>query len=185
MQTALLLTDGFEDAEAVIIRDILARLDVPVTMVSCSCKKNVTSYFGMTLLSDELLRDVSERLYDAVIIPGGPQATRMLAASQDVLSFIAAHDTAGKWICAICSASARVLAANNMLKGRRYTCSGELWRDARDGIYDPQKVVVDGNLITGRGLGVTFDFAFTVADRLSGHSEAVREQAAHIYYDLL
>jgi len=43
--------------------------------------------------------------------------------------------------------------------------------------------VEDGNLISGRGLGVAFDFAFYLAWRLTGEKEKINFQAEHIYYD--
>ncbi len=47
----------------------------------------------------------------------------------------------------------RVLGGNGLLKGRRYVCSGELWRQVTDGVYVDADVVEDGNLISGRGSG--------------------------------
>ncbi len=58
---------------------------------------------------------------------------------------------------------------NNLLKGRRYTCSGELGLEVTDGEYVMEDVVEDGNLLSGRGLGVAFDFALTLALRLTGN----------------
>ncbi|GAB7269084.1 hypothetical protein DZS_04760 [Dickeya ananatis] len=46
-----------------------------------------------------------------------------------------------------------------------------------------KKVVVDGNLISGKGLGVAFDFAFTLASKLSDDKDDVNFQVEHIYYD--
>ncbi len=45
-----------------------------------------------------------------------------------------------------------------------------------------EDVVEDGNLLSGRGLGVAFDFALTLAQRLTGNKGAVDFQAEHIYY---
>jgi putative intracellular protease/amidase len=83
-----------------------------------------------------------------------------LAANPDVIKFVAAHDAADKLVCPICSAAARVLAGNDLLKGRRYVCSGDLWQDEKEYVDAP--VVEDGNLISGKGFGHVFDFAFTV-----------------------
>ena len=88
----------------------------------------------------------------------------------------------GKYLCPICSAAARVLAGNGLLKGRRYVCSGDLWQDITDGVYIDAPVVEEGNLISGKGFGHVFDFAFTVAARLLDDEAPVREHADHIYY---
>ncbi len=42
----------------------------------------------------------------------------------------------------------------------------------------------DGNLLSGQGLGAAFDFAFHLAQRLTGDSVRVSRQAAHIYHPL-
>jgi len=182
MKAAILLTAGFEDAEAVIVYDILSRLNIVVDMISCTEKRTVTSYFGLTLLTRITLGDIGDFLYDAIIIPGGPEATKSMAKNRQALSFIEQHDVAGKWLCALCSAAPRVLADNQLLKGRAYTCSGDLWQGRTEGRYRDNDIVVDGNLITGRGLGVAFDFAFTVAEYLSGSAVAGQQQAEHIYH---
>lgn len=99
-----------------------------------------------------------------------------------MIAFVARHDAAGKFICPICSAAARVLGAHGLLKGRRYVCSGDLWKAVPEGVYVDAPVVEDGNLISGKGLGHVFDFALTLSARLLGDDAPVREQAEHIYY---
>ena len=105
-----------------------------------------------------------------------------LAANRDVIRFVAAHDESGRLICPICSAAARVLGGNGLLKGRRYVCSGDLWQNVRDGEYVDAPVVEDSNLISGKGLGHAFDFALALSARLLGDDAPVREHAEHIYY---
>ena len=182
-KAALLLAPGFEEAEAFITLDILSRLGVEVTTVACQPELRVVSYHGVVTLADRLLEETQHELFDAVIIPGGPEGTANLAAKPAVSAFIQQHDAAGKIIAPVCSAAARVLAGNGLLHGRRYTCSGELWMHYDDGEYVMADVVEDGNLLSGRGLGVAFDFAFQLALRLTGKAGAADFQAEHIYYD--
>lgn len=182
-KAALLLAPGFEEAEAFITLDILSRLGIEVKTIACHPERQVVSYHGVVTLADLLLEEKQHPLFDAVIIPGGPEGTTSLAANPAVSAFIQRHDEAGKLIAPICSAAARVLAGNGLLKGRRYTCSGELWMHYEDGEYVMADVVEDGNLLSGRGLGVAFDFALTLAVRLTGKAGAADFQAEHIYYD--
>ena len=74
------------------------------------------------------------------------------------------------------------LGGNGLLKGRRYVCSGDLWQNVADGEYIDAPVVEDGNLISGKGLGHIFDFAFTLSARLLEDDIPVRDHADHIYY---
>lgn len=180
-KVAVLLAPGFEEAEAIVTIDILRRLDLHVDTLSCADSRGVTSYHTIPLVADGLLSQFDGELYDAVVLPGGPQGSVNLATNPRVIDFVATHDAAGRLICPICSAAARVLAANNLLKGRQYVCSGDLWREVKDGKYIDAPVVEDGNLISGKGLGHVFDFAFTVAARLLGDEVPVREHAEHIY----
>ena len=181
-KVAVLLAPGFEEAEAIITIDILRRLNIDVEMVACTESRAVVSYHNIPMVADHTLAERQNTLYDAVVLPGGPQGSVNLAASEAVVQFITRHDDAGKLICPICSAAARVLGGNGLLKGRRYVCSGDLYETVRDGEYVDAPVVEDGNLISGKGLGLTFDFAFTVASRLLGNETAVRDHAIHIYH---
>ncbi|PHP94291.1 DJ-1 family protein [Pantoea agglomerans] len=180
---ALLLATGFEEAEAFITLDILSRLGITVTTVACQPQREIVSYHGAVIKTDTLIEELQDsHLFDALIMPGGPEGSKNLAASPAVAALIQRHDEAGMLIAPICSAAARVLGGNNLLKGRRYTCSGELGLEVTDGEYVMEDVVEDGNLLSGRGLGVAFDFALTLAQRLTGNKGAVDFQSEHIYY---
>ncbi|MGY5956588.1 DJ-1 family glyoxalase III [Kosakonia sp. BK9b] len=181
-KVAVLLAPGFEEAEAIISIDILRRLNIEVETLACAESRAVVSYHNIPMVADSTLTERINALYDAVILPGGPQGSVNLAANQEVLQFVERHDVAGMLICPICSAAARVLGGNGLLKGRRYVCSGELYETVRDGEYVDAPVVEDGNMISGKGLGLAFDFAFTVASRLLGDEIAARDHADHIYY---
>ena len=183
-RVALLLAPGFEEAEAFMTLDVLERLNISVTKIACHTEKTVTSYHNINVLIDDLLSEKMDVLFDAVVIPGGPQGTDNLTANADVIEFIRRHDEAGKWICPICSAAAKVLGRHGLLKGRRYVCSGDLYQNVTDGVYVDAPVVEDGNLLSGKGLGLVFDFAFNVALKLTGDTELVRFHADHIYHKL-
>jgi putative intracellular protease/amidase len=182
-QVAVLLAPGFEEAEAFIIIDILNRLHVKVTTVACHTAREVASYHAVPVIADALLTDLTDREFDAVVIPGGPEGTVNLAANPQVIEFIRRHDDAGKWIAPICSAAARVLGGNHLLKGRNYTCSGDLYKVVTEGTYRGDDIVEDGNLISGKGLGVSFEFAFQLAWRLTHDTTTADFQAEHIYFD--
>nr|WP_318381274.1 DJ-1/PfpI family protein [uncultured Enterobacter sp.] len=181
-KVAVLLAPGFEEAEAIVTIDILRRLHIEVETLACAESRAVVSYHNIPMVADSTLSERIDTLYDAVVLPGGPQGSVNLAASEEVVRFVTAHDNAEKLICPICSAAARVLAGNGLLKGRRYVCSGELYETVTDGVYVDAPVVEDANLISGKGLGHVFDFALTVSARLLGDEAPVRDHAEHIYY---
>lgn len=179
---AVLLAPGFEEGEAIVTIDILRRLNIAVQTIACGESREVVSYHAIPTIADSTLKASFDQTFDAVVLPGGPEGSVNLAKSAEVIAFVRRHDEAGKYICPICSAAARVLGGNGLLKGRRYVCSGDLWQQVSDGVYVDADVVEDGNLLSGRGLGKVFDFAFTLAARLQGDEAPAREQAEHIYY---
>ena len=179
---AVLLAPGFEEGEAIVAIDVLRRLNIHVQTIACAQTREVVSYHAIPMIADSTLAESTDQTFDAVILPGGPEGSVSLAQNEQVIAFVRRHDELGKYLCPICSAAARVLGGNGLLKGRRYVCSGELWRQVTDGVYVDADVVEDGNLISGRGLGKGFDFSLTVAARLQGDEAAAREHAEHIYY---
>lgn len=179
---AVLLAPGFEEGEAIVTIDILRRLNIQVETLSCVETQVVTSYHDIPMVADSTLSERFDTTYDAVVLPGGPQGSQFLAKSAGVVAFVRRHDDAGKWICPLCSAAARVLGGNGLLKGRRYVCSGDLWQQVTDGVYVDAPVVEDGNLLSGKGLGRVFDFALTIAARLEDNDAPARDHADHIYY---
>ncbi|MBA8867248.1 putative intracellular protease/amidase [Pantoea agglomerans] len=181
---ALLLAPGFEEAEAIITLDILSRLGVQVTTLACQPYREVNSYHHVKVVADELLEANRDRLFDAVIVPGGPDGSKNLAANAAVIDFIRRHDEAGRLVCPICSSAARVLAPQGLLRGRRYVSSGTSSEGVTDGIYVNASVVKDGNLLSGQDLGAAFDFAFAIAFILTGDADSATEQAEHISHKL-
>ena len=181
---ALLLAPGFEEAEAIITLDILSRLGVQVTTLACQPYREVNSYHHVKVVADELLEANRDRLFDAVVVPGGPDGSKNLAANAAVIDFIRRHDEAGRLVCPICSAAARVLAPQGLLRGRRYVSSGTSSEGVTDGVYVNASVVKDGNLLSGQDLGAAFDFAFAIAFILTGEADSATEQAEHISHKL-
>ncbi|NQZ49780.1 MAG: DJ-1/PfpI family protein [Moritella sp.] len=181
---AVLLADGFEEGEAVVFIDIMRRLDIKVDVLSCMETTALETYFETRISADYTLTEKQTQSYDAIMMPGGPKGTDNLSANPMVIDFIKRHMQEDKYICALCSSGAKVLAAHNLLGQHKYTTGGGLHKKFADGQFVDKKVVVDGQFISGKGLGVSFDFAFTVAKMvLADNPEKVYWQADHIYLD--
>ena len=181
---AVLLADGFEEGEAVVFIDIMRRMEIKVDILSCMETTVLNSYFGTRITADDTLQNNHNHMYDALMMPGGPKGTDNLSANPMVIEFIKRHIAADKYICALCSSGAKVLAAHHLLGGSEYTTGDQLAENFDDGQYINKKVVVANKFITGRGLGVSFEFSFTVAKMLrSDNPEKVDWQADHIYFD--
>ncbi|WP_322929285.1 DJ-1/PfpI family protein [Providencia huashanensis] len=182
-QVAVLLADGFEEGEAVVFIDIMRRLDIHVDVLSCMDTLTLNTYFETKIIADYLLTEKLSHSYDAVMMPGGPKGTDRLSSSPQVIEFLRRHISEDKYICALCSSGAKVLAAHQLLEGRHYSTGDKLAEKYNDGHYVDQDVVVDGKFISAKGLGVSFEFAFTVARYLlADNTEKVDWQAKHIYF---
>lgn len=179
---AVLLADGFEEAEAVVFIDIMRRLEIQVIVLSCMKTVELNSYFGTRITADATLCCHYDDEFDAIMMPGGPQGTQNLAENPMVMAFIKRHIEAKKYIAALCSSGAKVLASHGLLKHHFYTTGDGLAEKFQDGQYQDAAVVVDGCFISGKGLGVSFEFAFTVARLLLvDNLKTVDHQFDHIY----
>lgn len=181
---AVLLADGFEEGEAVVFIDVVRRSGMQVDVLACKDDVVMKTYFGTRISTDYTLAEKFEQDYDAVMMPGGPEGTDNLTSNPMVIDFLKRHIDAGKYICALCSSPAKVLGKHDLLEGKHFTTGSGLETLVEKGEYLDRKVVVDGNFITGKGLGVSFDFALTVAQTLrTDDPDHILWQADHIYYE--
>lgn len=189
-KTAILLANGFEEAEAVIVIDLLRRYEIHVDILACQKELQLDAYFGVKMQACHLLEDKLGESYDAIMMVGGPKNTDSMGSNPQVIDFIKRHQAEDKFICALCSAGAKVLARNGLVGDRKYVATDTLYKNFDDGHYVNQHIVQDGKLITGKDLGVAFDFVMTIAFNLIGgrreKNEALDDvdwQAYHISYD--
>lgn len=169
----IILTDGFEEIEAVTPIDILRRAGLEVLVAGLE-KKEVKGSHGLQVTAEFLLKDLTE-LPEAVILPGGPGA-ETLGASDAVKKWIEKMRSADKTVAAICAAPAAVLAKNGFLKGRNATSfpGYEKEMNAGGALFSTERVVTDGLFVTSRGAGTTMEFSLELAKRLAGEAAAVK-----------
>jgi cyclohexyl-isocyanide hydratase len=119
---------------------------------------------------------------DILCIPGGLGVNALLNDAE-TLDFVRARSRAARYVTSVCT-GALVLGAAGLLKGRRATThwmSHDLL-EAFGAVPVKERVVVDGNLITGGGVTAGIDFALVLAAEILGEQEAMRIQLA-IEYD--
>jgi len=110
--------------------------------------------------------------WDAVVVPGGLPGADNLAASAETGAFLSAMAAAGKLVCAICAAPARVLAPLGILTGKKFTCYPGEEANVTGAEWKQDRVVVDGALITSRGAGTAGEFACAITALLVNKAEA-------------
>lgn len=119
---------------------------------------------------------------DLICVPGGAGMNALLTDS-DTLDFIRRQAKAARFVTSVCT-GALVLGAAGLLKGRRaatHWMSMEFLKDF-GAIAVDQRVVVDGNVITGGGVTAGIDFGLRVVAEIAGEAVA-RRIALAIEYD--
>ena len=146
----ILAADLFEDMELLYPLYRLREENVAVTVAGLD-DQPVTGKKGYSpVVVDTTVDAVSERDYDALVIPGG-FAPDKLRRSQSVLDLVRAFDAAGKPVAFICHAGWVPISAQ-VVKGRRATSVGAIRDDMVNAGVDwvDEEVVVDGTLISAR-----------------------------------
>lgn len=109
---------------------------------------------------------------DVLCVPGGSGIAGVLEDPQS-LAWVRAIASDAKWITSVCSGSL-VLAAAGLLDGRRatghWTSREQLkWFGA---MPVAERVVFDGNLVTGGGVTAGIDFALALVAKIRGDEQA-------------
>ena len=168
MKTALVfLATGFEEMEAIGTIDILRRGNVKTVTVSVTGNKTVTGAHGIPIIADKLIEDVDCSIYDALVLPGGGPGSEMLNKHEGVRKAIVNQYENDKLIAAIC-ASPRVFGSLGLLNGKKATCYPGIEPELTGTIISDENTVTDGNIITGRGPALVFDFGLSILDYLYG-----------------
>jgi 4-methyl-5(b-hydroxyethyl)-thiazole monophosphate biosynthesis len=163
------LADGFEETEAVATIDIIRRGGVQLDCVGLS-ERLVRGAHDIHIQADFLWSEYDAAV-DAIILPGGMPGTLNLAASPSLVERIGQLHAQGKLCAAICAAP-QVLAKAGILQGRRASCYPGVEQKLVGCAVQQQDVVVDGTIITSRGVGTTLAFGLAIVRYLRGDAVA-------------
>lgn len=171
-KAVVFMADGMEMCECLITVDLLRRAKVDVVTASIMGRPEVTSSHKVRIIADELVENIDFTDVDIIILPGGRVGTENLAANEIVMEQLKnfADYNKEKWVAAICAAPS-ILAGMGILDGKRATCHPDFENKMGKAIVSGDKVVVNGDLVMGRALGATFDFALRLVNILAGKEE--------------
>lgn len=170
MKINVFLAEGFEEVEAVSIIDVLRRAELDVETISIMGNKEVKGAHGITIIADELFEDVSP-FADVMLLPGGMPGTKYLGEHQKLGEWLVKHFKEGKTVGAICAAPS-VLGALGILDGKKATCYPGFEPQLGKGDFVNEPVVVDGTVITSRGVGTALEFALKLVEILCDEQKA-------------
>jgi len=170
----VVLSDGFEDIEAVVPLDIMKRVGFEVTVAGLS-STTVRGAYGATLTVEATLNDVAGDSFDAIVLPGGRANAENLARSPQVAAMVRRMHAERKVVAAICASVGLVLAeAAGILVGKRATGFPAFDEKLSQGgaIITGELVTVDGNIVTGMGAGAAIPFGLAICAGLGAERAA-------------
>lgn len=163
----LILTDTFEEIEALTQVDFLRRADIKIDMISITGKLQVTSNRGVTVLADDLIENISLKEYAGIIIPGGLPAAFDIRDDKRVLDIVKKFNDEKKLVSAICAGPC-VLAKAGVLSGRNAVIFPGMESELLDANVKEDAICIDDNIITARGAGLALEFAYTLIRKIKG-----------------
>ena len=150
-----------ENQKALEEKEFTAKAGGGAVEVTISGKKEVTSSHGVTFLADALAEETGYEDLDGIVLPGGMPGTMHLLENETVNAVIRKFAEEGKLVAAICAAPS-VLGAAGLLEGKHATCHPGFEEKLTGATTSEDEVVVDGNIITSRGMGTAIPFAFEI-----------------------
>jgi len=167
----IFLAEGFEEVEALAVVDVLRRANLEVKTIGVT-HTHVTGSHQITITTDLNLEDI-KALDDAdmLILPGGQPGTNNLMENKHVHELLMKAFYEDRYIAAICAAPT-VLDFLGITEGKALTCYPTYQKNIKKGTVIDIDTVVDGKLITGRGVGVALEFGLEIVKVLKG--EAIR-----------
>lgn len=162
---AVLLAEGFETIEALTVVDVLRRADVVCDTFSLDGKEVTTSH-KIKVIADKSIEDKEINDYDFLFLPGGMPGSVNLKNDSRVIELVKDFYNKGKYVCAICAGPIS-LGAAGIARGKNLTCYPGFEKELEGCNYKEELVVVDGNIITGRGPAAAIPFAFEILNKIN------------------
>ena len=178
INVAIFLATGYEMGEAIITIDLLRRANITVDLVSVENSLQVKSSHNVIILCEKKINDINFLDYKMLVLPGGKIGVENLNKSNLLKSMLVAFaKDNSKFIAAICAAP-QILGQLRLIDNKKITHYPEINVGTNKSINLHEKVVVDGNIITGKSIGSIFAFALKLIEILENKviSEQIRKQ---------
>ena len=167
----MFLAEGFEEIEALCPLDLLRRAGVDIKTVAVGNGDFVTGSHGISVKADMKESDFADEKPEMVIFPGGLPGTTNLEASDVVAKALCDALANDSYVCAICAAPS-VLGKRGYLRGKEAICYPGFEKYLEGATVSSKKVVLDGKIITGAGMGVALEFGLALVGALCGAEKA-------------
>lgn len=171
------LADGFEECEGLLVVDLLRRAGLKVVMASIMGRRDVKSSREILIHADCLAENVDYSSAKMIVLPGGRVGTDNLRKNGIVLEQCKAF-AEEKYVAAVCAAPS-ILAELGLVKIA--TVHPDFKNHMGKVEVADESVAVDGNIITGQGLGATIPFALKLVEMLVDKEKKDKIAAAICY----
>ena len=180
MQIAYILYDDLTLLDFVGFYDPVSRLRsmkyIPeLSWQLCAAKAMITDNFGMHIRTDQVMPDLSG--FDAIFVPGG-FGSRALQQDEDFVAWLKTADQV-PWKLSVCTGSL-LLGAAGMLQHKRATTHFDEYEALAPycGPVVKERIVADGQLITGGAVATSLDLGLYMCERWAGPeaARAIRER---------
>lgn len=175
------MAEGCEEIEGLTVVDVMRRAKMEIETISIMGRKEVTGSHGITFVTDVTAEEADFDAYDGIVLPGGIPGTPNLGANETVKRVIKQYAQEGKLVAAICAAPG-VLGANGILEGKKATAHPGHEGELLGATALEDTVVVDGNIITSRGMGTSIDFALAIVSYLNPDADINHLRKQMVYH---
>lgn len=165
MKVAILLANGFETLEGLTVVDILRRAEVECHTFALEGKEATTSH-KIKVQADKNIMDEEIHDYDFLVLPGGIPGATNLRDNERVIELVKEFYNNKKYVCAICAGPIS-LGKAGITEGKNVTCYPGFEEQLGNCNYKKELVVVDENIITGRGAAASIPFAFEILSKIA------------------
>lgn len=166
----MFIADGFEEIEALCPLDLMRRSGLEVTTVGIGGTKIVGAH-EITVMTDISDTDFSDNSPEMIFLPGGMPGTLNLAKSDTVTEAIKTAVSTDAYIAAICAAPS-ILGDMGLLTGKQAVCYPGFEDRLTGAVIPDKKVVLDGKILTAKGMGAALDMGLEIVRIFRGETAA-------------
>ena len=174
LAVGMLLYPGLTQLDLTGPFEVFSRLPDSRVQLIAATRAPVRSDHGLTIAPDATFEDAPA--CDVIVVPGGLGVVEMME-DEPLLGFLRRQGASARYVTSVCT-GALLLGAAGLLRGRRATTHW-MFQDMLSLFgAEPvrERVVVDGNRITGGGITAGIDFGLVLAAQLRGEAVAQRIQ---------
>lgn len=170
----LILSDGFEELEAITIIDILKRASIKVEILALG-NVRVTGAHDITIEADEIFNYYNALDLDGIVFAGGSVNAFNLSNDSGVIDLVNNYYAGGKMVALICASPAYILPRTKVARDLKCTCFKDTeLKSMLDGfVYVDENVVTCGNVITAQSPFTAMEFALSIVDYLGLDSDSL------------